>query len=135
MRLIPSPFSRSDGYITWAEDEKVIWSVYQAAMGPDPVTEVGTRIIPAEPMYILANLGISENFGNVDYAGLNKIWPAVMEVDYIRVYQPTGQKDIGCDPDHHPTAKYIEDHIEMYSNPNITTCTFDSIVAVDAPSP
>jgi hypothetical protein len=36
----------TDGYITWAEDEKVIWSVYQAALGPDPVTEVGTRIVP-----------------------------------------------------------------------------------------
>jgi len=92
-------------------------------MGPDPATEIDTRPIPVEPMYIIANLGLSENFGAVDYAGLT--FPATMQVDYIRVYQPAGRENIGCDPDDYPTAAYIEAYKELYANPNITTWADD----------
>ncbi len=35
-------------------------------------------------------------------------FPAVMKLDYVRVYQRDGQEDrITCDPDDHPTAKYM----------------------------
>ena len=56
-------------------------------------------------MYIIANLGMSENFGTVDLANLP--FPAHLRIDYIRVYQPSGQKNIGCDPPDFPTAAYI----------------------------
>lgn len=42
------------------------------------------------------NLGMSENFGFVDLAHLT--FPAVMRVDYVRVYQPVDRVNIGCSP-------------------------------------
>ena len=30
-----------------------------------------------------------------------------MMIDYIRVYQPSNAKNIGCDPPEFPTAAYI----------------------------
>lgn len=49
---------------------------------------------------------MSTNFGDVE---LDQIpFPVTMFVDYIRVYQPKGSKNIGCDPQDFPTTKYIE---------------------------
>lgn len=39
-------------------------------MGPNAAAEVSARPVPMEPMYILINLGLSENFGAIDYEGL-----------------------------------------------------------------
>lgn len=86
------------------------------------------------------NLGMSTNFGPVDLDHLP--FPVHMRVDYIRVYQPSGSRNIGCDPPDFPTAQYINqcvslsrllsffDHVairylEAYSNPNLTTWTGD----------
>lgn len=62
-----------------------------------------------------------------------------MLVDYIRVYQPKGSKNVGCDPPDFPTAGYINELVpvaygfitsrsnfchrysEAYSDPNLTT--------------
>jgi hypothetical protein len=56
--------------ISWVDDVCFrAWTVYQSAIGPNPRTEVSTRIIPEEPMYILINLGISNNFGAIDWEG------------------------------------------------------------------
>jgi beta-glucan synthesis-associated protein KRE6 len=55
--------------------------------------------------YIIANLGMSLNFGDVDLEHLE--FPAIMLIDYIRVYQPKNAINIGCDPDDFPTAAYI----------------------------
>lgn len=38
-------------------------------------------------MYLIINLGLSENFGVIDFKGLAKLWPVTLEVDYIRVYR------------------------------------------------
>ncbi len=56
--------------------------------------------------YILANLGMSTNFGPVDLAHLG--FPVHMSIDYIRVYQPEDAINIGCDPPEYPTKAYIE---------------------------
>jgi hypothetical protein len=81
-------------------------------------------------------LGISENFGTVDFENL--IFPAIMKVDYIRVYQPVNKINIGCDPKGFPTSAYIDEYIDgafffcscaahthfpalAYMNPNLTT--------------
>ena len=53
------------------------------------------------------NLGMSKNFGTVDFDHLT--FPTKMRVDYVRVYQPTGSKNIGCDPPEFPTAAYINE--------------------------
>ena len=71
-----------------------------------------------------------------------------MRVDYVRVYQKPGEKNIGCDPPDFPTAAYINEcvsiyykifnkyglvliheisyrYIEAYTNPNLTTWVDD----------
>jgi hypothetical protein len=65
------------------------------------------------------NFGISEGFAKVQLENL--VFPAWMYVDYIRVYQIEGVGRIGCDPEDYPTAQYIEDHLNAYQNPNLTT--------------
>ncbi|KAI3480526.1 hypothetical protein L1887_57374 [Cichorium endivia] len=52
-------------------------------------------------MYILINLAISSGFGFIDWANLE--FPGKMLIDYVRVYQPKGQINIGCDPEDFPT--------------------------------
>ena len=37
------------------------------------------------------------------------------------MYQKEGQKNIGCSPSKMPTAAYIDEHINAYTNPNLTT--------------
>lgn len=55
------------------------------------------------------NLGISENFGFVDYDNL--AFPSTLRVDWIRVYQDPNNVNIGCDPKGFPTAAYIEEYV------------------------
>ncbi|EAU87725.2 hypothetical protein CC1G_08761 [Coprinopsis cinerea okayama7 len=108
-----------DGYITWINDDTAAWTILSQGMGSDPLTHIGARPIPQEPMYIIANLGFSLNFGPIDFDILHL--PATMSVDYIRVYQPKDAVNIGCDPIEFPTAKYIETYNRAYTNPNIST--------------
>jgi beta-glucanase (GH16 family) len=82
-------------YITWISDGKVSWTLNQAGMLADHAVEIDQRPVPVEPLYIIANLGMSLNFGAVDFEHLT--FPAVMRVDYIRVYQPKDAINIGCD--------------------------------------
>ena len=49
--------------------------------------------------------GMSTNFATVETDLLP--FPSTMLVDYVRVYQKKGQKNIGCDPSDFPTADYI----------------------------
>ncbi|KIK09644.1 glycoside hydrolase family 16 protein [Laccaria amethystina LaAM-08-1] len=108
-----------NAYITWINGDNPAWTVMAAGMGPDPQTEISARPVPMEPMYIIANLGFSLNFGQIDFDNL--VLPTVMSIDYIRVYQPKNAINIGCDPAAFPTAQYIETYSNVYSNPNITT--------------
>lgn len=48
-------------------------------------------------MYIIANLGMSTNFGDVDLDHLT--FPTTMKIDWIRVYQDPDAINYGCDPD------------------------------------
>ena len=90
--------------------------------------------------YLIANLGLSMNFAQVDLTKLT--FPTTMSIDWIRVYQPKDAVNIGCDPVNFPTSQYIETygsylfysyayvsqrhhHLirykNVYTNPNITT--------------
>lgn len=52
------------------------------------------------------NLGMSFNFGGtIDFEHLEL--PAVMLVDYVRVYQDPDHINVGCDPEGFPTQSYI----------------------------
>jgi hypothetical protein len=53
------------------------------------------------------NLGFSKNFvWNLDPSTIT--FPTAMLVDYVRVYQPADQVNVGCDPAGFPTMEYIE---------------------------
>ncbi|PWN49945.1 beta-glucan synthesis-associated, partial [Violaceomyces palustris] len=115
--------NNGNGYVTWYVDGKKTWTVHGSALGPNPAVDIGRRPIPTEPMSIIMNLGIAQGFQPIKWTGANSVvFPAVMEFDYVRVYQRDGQKDrITCDPEDHPTADYIARHPDLYYNPNITT--------------
>jgi len=105
------------------------------------VVEISARPVSQEPMvcfipmkwrivivehsfqYMIINLGMSENFGFVDLEHLP--FPVHMKVDYIRVYQPKGEENIGCEPSDYPTQAYINQYTEAYTNPNLTTWVDD----------
>lgn len=58
----------------------------------------------------------------VDWAHMT--FPNYMRIDYVRVYQRNdGSGSLGCDPEDYPTKDYIERHMDVYTNPNITTWT------------
>ncbi|EKM61142.1 glycoside hydrolase family 16 protein [Phanerochaete carnosa HHB-10118-sp] len=108
-----------NAYIAWIADGQMAWQLNQPGMAADPRVEIGSRPVPQEPMYLIANLGMSQNFGFVDIAHLT--FPTTLKVDWIRVYQDPDNKNIGCDPEDFPTAAYINQYIEAYTNPNLTT--------------
>lgn len=62
---------------------------------------------------------MSDNFQAVDFNHLT--WPHYLRIDYVRIYQKADHISLTCDPKDYPTAEYIENHIEVYNNPNITT--------------
>ncbi|KAL0569232.1 hypothetical protein V5O48_012732 [Marasmius crinis-equi] len=108
-----------DAYITWLNDGKQVCTVMASGLTADSRVEIASRPVSQEPMYIIANLGMSTNFGDVDLENL--VFPANMYVDYIRVYQHPDHINIGCDPEEFPTKAYIEEYIEAYTQPNLTT--------------
>jgi len=58
------------------------------------------------------NLGISENFGVIDFEHLT--FPTTMRVDWIRVYQRSDSINIGCDPKDFPTEAYINEFVIFF---------------------
>ncbi|EJD00931.1 beta-glucan synthesis-associated [Fomitiporia mediterranea MF3/22] len=112
-----------NAYITWISDNKVTWTAMAAGFAADERVNISARPIPQEPMYIIMQFGMSTNFATVDLEHLP--FPSTMLVDYVRVYQKKGQKNIGCDPEDFPTADYINTYLEAYTNPNLTTWVDD----------
>ncbi|KAF9443326.1 glycoside hydrolase family 16 protein [Macrolepiota fuliginosa MF-IS2] len=108
-----------DAYITWVSDGQVSWTLNAGGVAGDSAVEISARPVPQEPMYMIINLGMSKNFGSVDFAHLT--FPNHLRVDYVRVYQPMNNVNVGCSPPDFPTEKYIDAHLEAYSNPNLTT--------------
>lgn len=85
-----------------------------------PTNNIGWRQISKEPMSLVFNLGLSQTWLQVDFASLE--FPAVFEIDYIRIYQPKNDDDImTCNPHGYPTTDYIEQHQAAYQNVNFTT--------------
>lgn len=50
--------NRENGYITWVNNGKRSWTMLADAVGPNPRTEVGRRIVSEEPMAMIMNLGM-----------------------------------------------------------------------------
>ncbi|KAG8916643.1 hypothetical protein FRC00_014577, partial [Tulasnella sp. 408] len=66
-----------EGFITWISEGTASWTAKVTGLGPDPLVQIGQRIIPDEPLYLIINLGLSENFGFVDVDRL--VFPTHME--------------------------------------------------------
>ena len=107
----------TDGYLRWFVGEDPTMTVYANALHPNG--NIGWRRLSKEPMSIIMNLGISNNWAYIDWPSLH--FPVTMRIDYVRVYQPKDDVNIGCDPDDFPTSNYIESHLNIYENVNLTS--------------
>ncbi|KAH9042091.1 glycoside hydrolase family 16 protein [Lactarius pseudohatsudake] len=115
-----NPNHRSDGYVQWYSEGQKTWRATYASLAGDSTTGISNRIIPEEPMYLILNLGMAPSFQKQDFQHLQ--FPSKMYIDYIRVYQRSDVSDgVGCNPSSHPTTDYINNHLNAYSNPNLTT--------------
>lgn len=72
-----------------------MWKLGDAALGANAEAEIGPRPVTNEPMSIIANLGLSTSFTTISK---DLVYPATMRIDYVRVYQPKGETNIGCSP-------------------------------------
>lgn len=108
-----------NGYLTWFVGEEPTLTVHSKALHPNG--NVGWRRLSKEPMSLIMNLGISNNWAYIDWPSL--VFPCTMRIDYVRVYQPTDQINVGCDPVDYPTYDYIQSHLNIYSNVNLTRFT------------
>jgi hypothetical protein len=52
------------------------------------------------------------------------MFPEVMFINYVWVYQPTGETNIGCDPSDYPTADYIQRHPDTYGSKFLSSAFF-----------
>lgn len=111
-----APGAGEDAYIQWYVGDDEMMKFDARAIGPNG--NVGQRLISEEPMSMVINLGISENWVNIDYASLK--FPTVMRIDYVRLYQKEGEELVTCDPPGYETTQYIKDHPAAYNNPNFT---------------
>lgn len=50
-----------------------------------------------------------------------------MRVDYIRVYQPSNQINIGCDPSGFPTAAYINQLVTLFISQHVFVIDLSSL--------
>jgi len=115
-------FQADGGLVTWINDNKVMWTFEAGGIGSDASSGISARPIPKEPMYILVNLGLASGFSPISP---DLPYPSYMHIDYIRVYQPKDAINYGCDPQGFPTSNYINQYIEAYTNPNITSWVKD----------
>lgn len=115
----------AEGYITFFIGDVTTWHVDGAALRPNG--NVGQRLIPVEPMTLIANLGMSLTYADIEWERVLPELPATMRVDYIRVYQdtddPSQGHSLGCDPSGYESTAYIAQHPRAYRNPNNTAWT------------
>lgn len=126
----------ADGYIEWSVDGIKTWRLGAGAIG-GVESQVGPRLIPEEPMYLILNLAMSYSWGgplpfpyypNPEYLD----FPATMHVDYVRIYQHPNETNVGCDPPEYPTAAYIASNPNnIYTDPhaNVTASSRAQVVS------
>lgn len=107
----------SKGHITWYVGQDATFTVQSYALGPNG--NVGFRRISKEPMSLIMNMGLSNNWAYIDWPSIH--FPSTMQVDYVRIYQPPGNISMTCDPANFPTTNYINAHLNAYMNVNLTS--------------
>lgn len=110
------PGEGEHAYINWKVGDTTMWTLDGRAIGPNG--NIAARQISEEPMSMILNLGTSHAWAAYDDAALKDLY--VMRVDYVRWYQKKGQTMVTCDPPGFETTKYIQDHMNAYTNPNFT---------------
>ncbi|KAJ5666729.1 hypothetical protein N7462_011138 [Penicillium macrosclerotiorum] len=106
------------GNVTWFVGADKTWTLDGRAIGPNG--NVGQRMIPLEPMSVVMNLGMADNFAPQNHT-IREYMPAYLRFDYIRIYQDPDDVSITCDPPGWETTGYIEAHRRAYDNHNLTT--------------
>ncbi|KAK5453413.1 beta-glucan synthesis-associated protein [Exophiala xenobiotica] len=106
------------GDIVWYVGSDPVWRMAGEALAPNG--NINQRVVPEEPMSIIANFGMSSGFSALNLTGLASLMPATMRIDYIRIYQDD-DGEMSCDPEGYPTTEYINNHYDVYHNPNITS--------------
>ncbi|KAK6459931.1 beta-glucan synthesis-associated, partial [Scheffersomyces coipomensis] len=107
------------GYITWYVGTDPTFTIYSTSLHPQG--NVDWRRISKEPMSIIVNFGMSNSWAYIDWPSL--VFPATFSIDYVRVYQPANATNVGCDPIDYPTYDYIQQHLNIYYDNNITSFT------------
>jgi beta-glucanase (GH16 family) len=115
----------STGKIAWFVGEDQTFMMDGLAIGPNG--NVAARQVSEEPMSMVLNLGISGSWSEILFDDL--VFPTIMYIDYVRIYQKPGQTSITCDPPGYPTTDYIANHADAYNNPNLT------VICASSPSP
>ncbi len=87
---------------------------------------------------LVADHGCLSYLGNWQGIDLTTmIFPAIMQVDYVRVYQRKGHTNIGCDPPDYPTKNYIDNHPDAYGSAcshHDRSTIFSSVFAAQTPT-
>lgn len=120
------------GYIRWYTDDVFVYGITGSNLN------ITGSEIPSEAMYLLMNTAVASSWGfpapcpegckcscfecgNSDCAcalptGYCENFPANFDIEYVRVYQPTGGKKHtqGCSPKGRPTKFFIQGHRERY---------------------
>lgn len=100
----------AQGDISWFVGDAYTWKTDARAMRPNG--NIGQRVVPEEPLSIIANFGMSNTFAEIFMANLAELFPATMRLDYIRIYQDPNNVQVTCDPPDYPTTSYISQHPE-----------------------
>ncbi|KAF2861679.1 glycoside hydrolase family 16 protein [Piedraia hortae CBS 480.64] len=111
-----APGGTADSYIAWTIGNDEMMKFDARAIGPNG--NIKQRYVSEEPMSMVINFGFSNNWVLINWTALH--WPAVLRVDYIRLYQKEGQESVTCDPPGYETTEYIKNHPKAYRNPNVT---------------
>ena len=105
-------------YLRWYIDGVLLYEINPNALvarsGKMNGTEynIGPRLLPEEPMYLIFNLGMSLDFSEVYEDDLE--FPSYMFVEYIRAYQRPNKLNVGCNPPEARTAQWINCNKEKY---------------------
>ncbi|KAF1838886.1 SKN1-domain-containing protein [Decorospora gaudefroyi] len=111
------PGEGKDAFISWKVGDQTMFMLDGRAVGENG--NIKARQIAQEPMSIILNLGLSDNWTWISWKDL--IFPTIMRFDYIRWYQKKGEEMVTCDPPGFETTEYIKKHPKAYNNVNHTT--------------
>mmetsp|Transcript_23039 Transcript_23039/g.45542 ORF Transcript_23039/g.45542 Transcript_23039/m.45542 type:complete len:502 (-) Transcript_23039:357-1862(-) len=120
------------GFLRWYLDDDFIFEIPAHSLEQQYAGLPG-RQIPAEPMYLLLNTAMSNNWaavcgdrdgaangqrcppGSTEYCC--RIFPAHFLVDWVRVYQNSNNAahTVGCSPPKFPTQDFIQANSQLYS--------------------